>query len=60
MVQFTQPNPERYTILLKRLQLKVKNFASTSPVEQIDNYCATMLFDRAPFYEDTCAALDGE
>ena len=60
LVRFTQPDPERYAILLKKLQLKVKNFLSTSPAEQIDNYCAAVLFDRAPLYEDTYAALDGE
>nr|CDS15260.1 insulin degrading enzyme [Echinococcus granulosus] len=58
LVQFTRPDEERYAVLLKKMELKVKNFTSFSPLDQADGYCASVLFDRACLHEERCAALN--
>lgn len=59
LVQFTRPDEERYAVLLKKMELKVKNFTSFSPLDQADGYCASVLFDRTCLHEERCAALNG-
>ncbi|KAL5964343.1 Insulin-degrading enzyme [Taenia solium] len=58
LVQFTRPDEERYAVLLKKMELKVKNFTSFSPLDQADGYCASVLFDRTYLHEERCAALN--
>ncbi|VDM19936.1 unnamed protein product [Hydatigera taeniaeformis] len=58
LVQFTRPDEERYAVLLKKMEMKMKNFTSFSPLDQADGHCASVLFDRTCLHEERCAAVD--
>lgn len=58
LMQFTRPDWERYEVLLRQLELKVKNFVSFSPIEQADGYYTSAIFDRSYQHEERVAALE--
>ncbi|KAM7541264.1 hypothetical protein Aperf_G00000021084 [Anoplocephala perfoliata] len=58
LMQFTRPDWERYEVLLRQMELRVKNFISFSPIDQADGYYFSALFDRSYQYEERVAALE--
>ncbi|VDD81631.1 unnamed protein product [Mesocestoides corti] len=60
LLQFMKPDTERFSCLLKKLELQVKNFKSLPPFDQADGYCASTIFDRTWVHEDRCAAVSAD
>ncbi|VDN99964.1 unnamed protein product [Rodentolepis nana] len=58
LMQFTNPDKERFDVLLRKLELKVKNFTSYSALEQADRHMVTALYDRSYQHEDRVAAVE--
>nr|CDS30270.2 insulin degrading enzyme [Hymenolepis microstoma] len=58
LMQFTNPDKERFDVLLRKLELNVKNFTSCSALEQADHHMVSVLFDRCYQHEDRVAAVE--
>ncbi|VDL58079.1 unnamed protein product [Hymenolepis diminuta] len=58
LMQFTKPDKKRFDTLLRKLELKVKNFTSYSALEQADRYAVSVLYDRSYQHEDRIAAVE--
>ncbi|KAM3177861.1 hypothetical protein ACTXT7_003698 [Hymenolepis weldensis] len=58
LMQFTKPDKKRFDALLRKLELKVKNFTSYSALEQADRHAVSVLYDRSYQHEDRIAAVE--